>query len=94
MWQSGWLFRVANRKAKRLVTGFQPQTVQNAIALVEFGGSVVTEGMEQIRGRLFFQLEQIDDPVLQTQQPLAKPAKRMDGHFELIRAVSFANRRE
>jgi hypothetical protein len=60
--------------------------------LVEFdGGRMVTAGVEQSRSPKFLKPEEIDDPVLQTQQLLAQ---RLRGQFELIRAVSFANRGE
>jgi hypothetical protein len=73
----------------QLTSGLPPQTMQNVSALVEIdGGRVVTEEMERTRAPLFFNAQQIDDPVLRTQQLLTE---RLGRDFELINAVSFAN---
>lgn len=75
----------------RLLTGLKSQPMQDESALVEFeGGQVVTEAQEPDRGPQFFEAEQIDDPVLKTQQWLVE---KLAPHFPLIRAQSFAHRR-
>ena len=74
----------------QLLTGFQSQPMQDESALVEFeGGQVVTETREPNRGPQFFNAEQIDDPVLRTQQWLVE---KLAPYFPLIRAQSFAHR--
>lgn len=79
----------ANVDLEQLTKGLPPQTMQNASALVEIdGGHVVTDEMERTRAPLFFNAQQIDDPVLRTQQLLNE---RLSPHFELISAISFAN---
>ncbi len=73
-----------------LLADLEPQPMQNARSLVEFhAGTIITEAVSRDRGPVFFDPQRIDDPVLQTQQKLAE---RLSPHFELIRAVSFANR--
>lgn len=75
---------------KKLCGDIPPQPMQDAKSLVEFDkGQVVTNERNRSRGPQFFNPEQIDDPVLQAQQRLAE---RLEQHFRLVRAVSFANR--
>ncbi len=70
-------------------SGLKPQTMQNVRALVEFdAGQVITEARQLDRGPKFFNPQQINDVVLQTQQRIAE---KLGSQFSLIRAVSFAN---
>jgi hypothetical protein len=73
----------------QLLADFGPQTMQHLYALVEFdAGQVLGSAVQPDRGPQFFDPQQIDDPVLKTQQRLAET---LGPHFQLIRAVSFAN---
>jgi len=66
--------------------------IQHPQAIVEFDdGRVVTEVADRDRAPQFFDTQQIDDPVLQTQQLVAQ---KLRDHFTVIRALSFANRGE
>jgi len=68
------------------LAGLPPQPFQDPRALVWLKkGQVVTS---TDRAPQFFDPQQIDDPVVRTQQRIAE---RLDDHFSLIRAVSFAN---
>lgn len=71
---------------EQLLSGFPKQEMQDPRALVWLeGGAVVTGGD---RAPQFFDPKRIDDPVLQSQRLIAE---RLKPHFDLIRAVSFAN---
>jgi serine/threonine protein kinase len=77
---------------EQVVSGLPPQNVLDENALAEFdGGTLVTDTRERSRAPQFSNSQQIDDPILQAQKRLAE---RLGKHFEMIRAVSFANRGE
>jgi hypothetical protein len=74
---------------EQLCSGLKPQPMQSGRALVEFdNGRVVTSAVSQDRAPRFFDPERIEDPLLQNQQLLAE---RLGPHFDVVRAVSFAN---
>jgi hypothetical protein len=76
----------------RLLSGLPRQAAQTSQALVWFvNGELITGSGDGLRAPKFFDPQQIDDPVLKTQRLVAE---RLKPHFELIRAVSFANRGE
>jgi serine/threonine protein kinase len=73
----------------QLLAALPPQTMQHARSLVEFqNGAVINQIQRKDRSPQFFNAQQIDDPVLQTQQLIQQ---ELTPHFPLIRAVSFAN---
>jgi len=76
----------------RLLSGLPRQSAQTSQALVWFvNGELITGSDDGLRAPKFFDPQRIDDPVLKTQRLIAE---RLKPHFELIRAVSFANRGE
>jgi hypothetical protein len=71
---------------KKAFEGFPKQPFQNDRSVVWLDGGEISKGVE--RAPLFFNPEQINDPVLITQRLITE---RLKSHFPLIRAVSFAN---
>jgi serine/threonine protein kinase len=75
-----------------LLAGLPKVPLQDPRALVCFAdGQMVTRLQDADRGPNFFGAQQIDDPVLKTQRELRD---RLGSHFELNRAVTFANQGE
>ena len=75
---------------QQMLAGLPKQTNQHAASLVWFAdGEIVTEQNDRTRAPKFFEVTQIDDPVLQTQRIIQQ---KLGPYFEVIRAVSFAHR--
>ncbi|HUT13598.1 MAG TPA: protein kinase [Thermoguttaceae bacterium] len=71
---------------RELFAGFPVQEIQDPRAIVWLDKGEVVDTVE--REPQFFNPQEIDDPVLTTQRLLSE---RLGPHFQLIRAVSFAN---
>lgn len=76
----------AEIRLRELLSGFPRQEIQDPRAIVWLDRGKVVDTLE--RAPQFFNPREIDDPVLTTQRLLAE---RLSPHFQLIRAVSFAN---
>lgn len=76
----------AEIRLRELLSDFPRQEIQDPRAIVWLDQGKVVDTRE--RAPQFFNPQEIDDPVLATQRLLAK---RLKPHFQLIRAVSFAN---
>jgi len=76
----------AGVRLKDLFSGFPKQEIQDPRAVVWLDQGKVVDTVE--RAPQFFNPQEIEDPVLATQRLLAE---RLNPHFQLIRAVSFAN---
>ena len=70
-------------------SGLPEQMSQDRRSLVWLDSGEVPEDVE--RGPQFFEIQKVDDPILVTQRLIAE---RLQPHFSLIHAVSFANQGE
>lgn len=78
-----------NIDLQQLLAGLPRQPYQTPESIVEFeNGTVISTDLRQDRGPQFFNPQQIEDPVLQTHRTIQE---KLNSHFKLIRAVSFAN---
>ena len=76
-------------KLRELLGELPPQSMQSNRSIAWFvDGKLVLKPQDKTRGPSFFDPQQIDDPVLQTQRLLQQ---RLGPHFTTIRAVSFAH---
>ncbi|NQU23408.1 MAG: protein kinase [Candidatus Nealsonbacteria bacterium] len=76
----------ADVQLQELFSGFPIQKIQDPRAIVWLDKGEIVDTVE--RKPQFFNPQEIDDPVLVTQRLLAE---RLGPHFQLVRAVSFAN---
>ena len=80
----------ANIRLNQLLLGLPRQTYQHPGSLVWFAEGEVVLG-ERTRAPMFFEVQQIDDQTLKAQRQIHEAVST---HFDVIRAVSFANRGE
>ena len=76
---------------EELFAGLPAQTMQNDQSLVYLDRGLILVDKATDRAPQFFREQQIDDPVLTTQRLLTE---RLAPYFDVIQAVSFANRGE